>query len=77
MRLCLILCGMLVASCGQTETVTVKTYVPADLLTPERGWAGGSPITQRDFVEAAEAEKAGRERANAKLRSIAEIVGSN
>lgn len=76
MRLCLMLCAMLVASCGQTETVSVRTYVPADLLTPERGWAGGSPITQRDFVEAAEAERAGRLRANRKLQAIAEIVQS-
>lgn len=75
MRLCLILCAMLVASCGQTETVAVRTYVPADLLTPEPGWRGGPPVTQRDFVEAAEAERAGRLQANRKLQAVREIVG--
>ena len=74
MRLCLIICAMALASCGPGKTAVVRTYVPADLLETEAGWEGPAPQSEREFIRAAEAEKAGRERANAKLEAIGDIV---
>lgn len=77
MRLFPIICVTLLASCGPERVTYVPSSVPASLLAPEPGWQGVTPRTEGELVDAVEAEKTGRERANAKLRSIAEIVGSN
>lgn len=76
MRLCLIFSMVVLASCGRDSTTFVRTHVPADLLQPEPGWTGPRPQSEVDFALAAEAEKAGRKRANAKLEAVSEILGS-
>jgi|GEM_PF-6080038 len=75
MRLYPIIFVVLLASCGRNEPAThTQTYIPADLLTTEPGWRGPRPRTDGEFAEAAAAEKTGRERANAKLVAIKQIV---
>lgn len=77
MRLCLILCALLLSACGlkQPERVVAAPYsIPPDLLTPSPGWEGARPTREGQYVDAAAAEKEGREDANAKIKAIAKIV---
>lgn len=69
MRLWLILCAVLLAGCGSRSLV-----IPPDLLEPEPGWKGAAPVTERQLLAAALAERTGRLRANAKLGAIGGIV---
>jgi hypothetical protein len=73
MRLCLTICLALLAGCGR-EAATV--HFPADLLQPAPGWLGPAPRTEGQMIDAAVAEKRGRERANAQLEAIGQIVGA-
>lgn len=72
MRLFLITSVMLLASCGREIT---PAPIPADLLVPCPGWQGRTPTTEGQLVDAALAEKRGREACNLKLGAIAEIAG--
>lgn len=74
MRLCLIICAALLTACGRAEPVA--PYVPADLLRTAPGWRGAPPATEGQLVDAAAAEKRGRELANARIEAIAQIVGA-
>jgi len=67
MRLCLIICAVVLAGCGR------KAEIPADLMTPCAGWQGAPPATEGDLMRAALAEKGGRECANSKLGAIAAL----
>lgn len=75
MRSCLIICVLMLASCGPKQVVVAPPPIPADMLTPCNGWQGRSPETQGELLRAALAEKTGRLCANEKLRGIGEIVG--
>lgn len=66
MRLCLIICAVALAGCGDRAAV-----IPPELVTPCAGWRGARPATEGDLIRAALAEKVGRECANAKLVAIA------
>ncbi len=66
MRLCLIICGAVLAGCGPKPGP-----VPPELVTPCPGWQGQAPATEGDLIRAALAEKGGRECANSKLAAIA------
>ena len=68
MRLCLIICAGVLASCGP------KPVVPADLLTPCPGWTGGTPATEGQLLRAALAERGGRLCNAGKLEAVAELV---
>lgn len=71
MRLFLIISAALLASCGPEITTAP---IPADLLVPCAGWTGNSPANGGQLVDAAFAEKRGREACNLKLKAISEIV---
>lgn len=68
MRLCLIICGAVLAGCGPKA-------VPVELVTPCPGWQGATPATEGELIRAALAERAGRECANGKLEAVGRIVG--
>lgn len=72
MHRCLILLLLPLAGCGVSNEPAF--YVPADLLRPEPGWTGPVPTNVGQLVDAAAAEKRGRETANAKLLTIAEML---
>lgn len=74
MRLFLILCVMALPSCGPKPTTVLTPYVSPDLFEPEPGWQGPQPLTEKQVIKAAEAEKAGRIKANAKLAAIQETL---
>jgi len=76
MRLCLIFCAVALAACSRpVEYIEVRPTVPADLLTPCEGWAGGPPTTEGDVLRIIAAEASGLACANGKLASVAQIVG--
>lgn len=72
MRRCLIICAGLLAGCGPDPAPDL--HIPPDLLQPVAGWTGPAPQTEGQLIDAAAAEKRGRQRANAQIRAIAEIV---
>lgn len=72
MRLCLTICLALLAGCGREAA---PVHIPADLLQPVAGWQGPAPRTEGQLIDAAVAEKRGRERANAQIEAIGQIVG--
>lgn len=72
MRLCLIICALLLAACGPDPEKVIR--VPEELFRPEPGWIGPVPATEGQLIDAALAEKTGRQRANEKLGTIREIV---
>lgn len=69
MRLCLIICGAVLAGCGNKPAT-----VPPDLLTPCPGWQGDAPATEGELIRAALAEKTGRQCANGKLEAVAGVL---
>ena len=70
-----IICALLLASCGpETRPIPAQAMIPADLLAPCPGWEGTPPATEGQLVDAAAAEKRGRERCNAQLAAIHQIV---
>lgn len=71
MRLCLTICLVLLAGCGREAA---PLHIPADLLQPAPGWLGQAPRTEGQLIDAVVAEKRGRERANAQLEAIGQIV---
>lgn len=77
MRHCLIICALLLASCGHNpaRVVVSPPPIPADLLVPCPGWTGPVPQTEGQFVDATAAERRGRMQCNAQIGAIAEIVG--
>lgn len=72
MRLCLIICGAVLAGCGPKPA----SIIPPDLLTPCAGWQGRTPATEGELIRAGAAERAGRLCANGKLSAVAEIAGN-
>jgi hypothetical protein len=70
MRHCLIICAMLLASCGPDLP---RATIPPELLEQCEGWQGPI-ITEGDFVDAAAAEKRGRLICNARIAAIGEIA---
>lgn len=72
MKLRLMLCFVLVASCGPERSPAV--YVPADLLAPPPGWQGGPPQTNGAWIDAAATEKRGLQQCTGQLLTIAEIL---
>jgi hypothetical protein len=77
MRRCLIICAVLLASCGpKPRSVDCpRPYAPADLLIPAPGWQGPHPVLDGQLATAAAAEKRGREQANAQREALGQIVG--
>lgn len=73
MRNFLIICAMLLAGCSSDEPLAVAPPIPADLLTGCPGYTGQVPRTERDIVLVVVAEKRGRECANAKIETIAQM----
>lgn len=84
MRLCLIPCAMLLASCGPGEPPPpalrpgAALANPAPLVDPALyetcpGWIGAAPVTMADFVAATEAEIDCRRRMAAQLDALAGI----
>lgn len=73
MRRCLVICLILLASCGP------KIEAPPPLalldLEPCPGWQGATPTSERLYARAAAAEKAGRLCANAKLNDAKAVAG--
>lgn len=69
----LIISTALLAGCGPKPALT--PYIPADLLRPVAGYIGSRPATEGQLIAAAVAEKQGREKANAQLAAIVEILG--
>jgi hypothetical protein len=76
MRLCPIICALLLAACGpEVQPVTAAPpVIPADLLKPAPGWTGATPATEGAFTAAAWAEKRGRLQCNGQLLTISEIA---
>lgn len=72
MRLCLIIFAALLVGCGPTTKRAIT--VPVELMEPEPGWQGPTPVTEGQLIDAAVAERNGRVRANEKLGTIREIV---
>lgn len=75
MRKRLIICVLLLAGCSSDEPFAVAPTIPADLLTGCPGYTGPVPRTERDIVLVVVAEKRGRECANAKIETIAGMIG--
>lgn len=71
MRLCLIICAVVLAGCGPDPVPAV----PPDMLQPCPGWQGRTPETAGELMRAAAAEQAGRRCANLKLHDVAMILG--
>ena len=57
------------------EVVEPPAQIPADLLQEEPGYQGPEPQTEKQLADAVLDEYEGRMKANAKLRTIAEITG--
>lgn len=72
MRLCLIICGAVLAGCGPDPL----PIIPPDMLTPCPGWQGRTPATEGELLRAGAAERSGRLCANGKLAAVAAIGGS-
>lgn len=68
MRLCLIICAVVLVACGRDLPAPTDPLRTLD-LEPCAGWGGAAPETERDLMRAALAEKTGRLCANAKLES--------
>ncbi|ULB08759.1 hypothetical protein ORIO_02255 [Cereibacter azotoformans] len=73
MRLFPIILAVLLAACGP-DLPRGAAYVPPDLLTAPAGWTGPSPRDEGELIDAAAAEKRGREQCVGQLIAIAEIV---
>lgn len=74
MRLCLIICAMLLTGCAEkTRTVYAAPYVPADLLQPERVTCPPG-YTAEALAICLFRQAAGLGRANEKLAAIDEIL---
>jgi len=79
MRRCLITCAALLAGCGPevvTRPVAVAPAIPAAVLAPCPGWTGPTPRTEGDLIDAALAERRGRECANARLRAVNDMLNA-
>lgn len=77
MRLCLLCCALLLIGCtGRDNEVPVlpKHNVPQELLQPSRGYEGPHPVNEGLLSDALLAERSGRQQANRKIHSIAEIL---
>lgn len=73
MNRCLIACALLLSGCG-TEPAGI--VVPADLLIPAPGWTGPVPRTAGELMDAVAAEKRGRELANARTETVANLLAT-
>jgi hypothetical protein len=69
---CYLIILMVLAGCSGPSIIAERT-APADLFEPAPGWTGNRPQTERELILAAAAERAGRERANGQLCTLAEI----
>lgn len=79
MRLCLIICAVLLTGCGGDTTPRVIYAVPpieASLLLPCDGWTGPVPETEGQLADAILAEKRGRACANGRLQAVGEVLAS-
>ena len=76
MRLYLIFSALLLSACmgRQSEPIEPPPIVPADLLQPVPGYIGPVPATERQMIRAWTAEMRGRQKANAQLATIGEIL---
>ncbi|WP_101340628.1 hypothetical protein [Cereibacter azotoformans] len=72
MRLYPIILAAPLVACGPEPSVGI--YVPPDLLLAPAGWTGPSPRDEGQLIDAAAAEKRGREQCAGQLIAIAEIV---
>ncbi|AZB58675.1 hypothetical protein [Cereibacter sphaeroides] len=72
MRLYPIILAALLAACGPEPSA--RPYVPPDLLVAPPGWTGPSPRDEGQLIDAAAAEKRGREQCIGQLLAVAEIV---
>lgn len=70
MRLCLIICASALAACGADPGP-----IPPELLMPCPGWSGRVPQTEGELIRASLAERLGRECANDKIATLAQIAG--
>lgn len=75
MRLFPIILAGLLSGCGAADA-PAALHIPADLLAPVPGWTGPVPRTEGQLIDAAAAEKRGRERANMQIEAIARIAGT-
>jgi hypothetical protein len=79
MRICLTLCALALASCGPEgpgPVALVVPPVPAAVLAPCEGWQGPPPLTAGALLDAAAAEKRGRQCANARLGAVADMLAA-
>ena len=75
MRLCLLCCLPLLNACtAEPSRVAIAPGVPADLLQPCPGYRGAPPVTEGQISDALIAEARGRDCANGKLATVAEIL---
>jgi len=76
MRLYLLCLPLLLTGCFglDSEPITPRPEVPADLLQPCAGYTGPLPQTEGQISDALIAEARGRSCANAKLATVAEIL---
>ena len=76
MRLYPLCCLLLLTGCFGRDSEPEKPppRVPADLLQPVPGYTGPVPRTEGQLSDALIAERRGRQAANAKLATVAEIL---
>lgn len=78
MSRCLIICAVLLSACGPDPImIHSRPPVPADLLAPAPGWTGLPPSTEGQLIDAAAAEKRGRQMCNGQLLTITDILTPN
>lgn len=77
MGLCLLCSALLLSGCGaEPAPVAVAPHVPLDLFQPCRGYLGPRPGTEGQISDALIAEVRGRQCANGKLATMAEMLNS-
>lgn len=78
MRLCLLCCLPLLTACSDPDSQQIiqPPKVPADLLQPCAGYTGPVPRSEGQISDALIAEARGRDCANGKLATLAEILNS-
>ncbi len=77
MRLCLLCCWPLLSACTSDPVwVAFSPSVPADLFQPCPGYLDLPPVNEGQISDALIAEARGRDCANGKLATVAEILNS-